>query len=134
MPRAFSHIYYHFTWTTKYRASIINSRIESVTSDIVKKLVKEMWGELICLNSAWNHFHVLVRLPPSVSAAAFMNLAKGRSSRELKGILRWQEGYFVRSVSPGEIERVANYIRRQKIHHSCDRGPEGPRQGGPWGT
>ena len=33
------------------------------------------------------------------------------------GAFRWQEGYGALSVSPGNLETVAGYIRGQEEHH-----------------
>ncbi len=132
MPRSFSQIYYHIFWTTKYRKPVISYSAENTIREIISKLAGELKGKLICLNSAWDHIHILVRLRPITSVASFMHLAKGRSARKLAsaghGINTmasrnyWQESYTVISVSPDQVGRVMQYIKIQKIHHRNWRG------------
>lgn len=39
------------------------------------------------------------------------------SRRDPHGAFRWQEGYGAFSVSPGNLETVAEYIKGQEEHH-----------------
>ncbi len=55
-----------------------------------------------------------------------MKRAKGASSglveQRLGGgdLLKWQGSYGALSVSPGDLDRVRVYIRRQEEHHRTD--------------
>jgi len=42
---------------------------------------------------------------------------KGRTSYELR--IPWQAGYFAESISFADLERVAQYVRNQRLRHDA---------------
>ena len=70
-----------------------------------------------------DHIHMLVEIPPKISASSFMGDLKGKSSTmlyeqfgELKYKYRnrkfWCKGYYVDTVGKNE-SRIAEYIKNQ---------------------
>jgi REP element-mobilizing transposase RayT len=67
-----------------------------------------------------NHSHLLIALPPDVSAAKAIQVLKANSSRWLHehGLqFAWQEGYGAFSVSSSNRDAVRAYIEHQVEHH-----------------
>ena len=70
-----------------------------------------------------DHVHVLFRLSKNRALAEVVEEIKTSSSRWVKtqgrglGGFHWQSGYGGFSVSPSEINGVAEYIDRQEAHH-----------------
>ena len=70
-----------------------------------------------------DHVHALFRLSKNRSLAAIVEEAKTSSSKWAKTQGRafvnfyWQSGYGGFSVSPGDVDKVAEYIAHQGTHH-----------------
>jgi REP element-mobilizing transposase RayT len=71
-----------------------------------------------------DHVHLLLRLPGAFDVPRLVQRLKGASARlaNANGAshpigLRWAVGYHARSVSPGAIPRVRDYILTQPQHH-----------------
>ncbi len=86
--------------------------------------------ELRCMTIAIgmieDHVHDLLALPATVALATLAKELKGASSHLVNQHLggrefKWQSGYGGFSVSPGHLERVAAYVRRQREHHQAQR-------------
>ena len=70
-----------------------------------------------------DHVHALFRLSKNRTLAAIVEEVKTSSSKWVKTQGRalvnfhWQSGYGGFSVSPAEVEKVAEYIAQQETHH-----------------
>lgn len=92
------------------------------------------------------HVHLLGRVHPTIPISQLVKRLKGASSAvaALEGLgsqgrLYWAKGYSVQSVSPGALEAVRAYLRRQPERHPLEMiagwegdAPEYDRAGGPW--
>ncbi len=76
-----------------------------------------------------DHVHVLLNLSAGSPVPQLVQGLKGAGARiaNRDGIappdrpLRWGKGYDLRSVSPGAVAKVINYISRQAEHHPLAR-------------
>jgi hypothetical protein len=76
----------------------------------------------------WNgmddHVHVAIMIPPMISVSDLLGKIKGSSSYFLNKELqitqgfRWQDGFGVDTFSKEDLNRILDYIRRQKTHHA----------------
>jgi putative transposase len=119
MPKTL--LFYHFTWSTKYRESFIHGQCrEIVFKSIIAKSV-ELGVIVLALNGAEDHIHLLVSSSPAIAPAVFIGQVKGSSSHLIRRLgwktFRWQKEYFVRAVSEDELPRVIGYINNQNRHH-----------------
>ena len=70
-----------------------------------------------------DHVHTLFRLSKNRSLAAIVEEIKTSSSKWIKtrgralASFHWQSGYGGFSVSPADVENVAEYIAQQETHH-----------------
>jgi REP element-mobilizing transposase RayT len=78
-----------------------------------------------------DHVHVLVSFPATIAVADLVKQVKGTTSHVVNEKLqpetqfKWQGSYGAFTVSHSDVERVINYIERQKEHHKLnDLWPE----------
>jgi len=70
-----------------------------------------------------DHVHIILSIPPSVSASKAIQLIKGISSKWVndefpdKGRFSWQQGYAAFSLSPSRMQKTVEYIQNQAEHH-----------------
>ncbi len=81
-----------------------------------------MRAEMIALNGMEDHVYLVVRLTAALSTAALVKQVKGSSSHLVRQILgreefKWQEGYGAFTISPWDVGKVREYVRRQQEHH-----------------
>jgi len=123
MSHVFHQLYYHFTWATHSRETLIDRAWRPQLLEIINDEVKTRGGFPIRHNAMPDHVHLLCRLPPTAVIAEFIGQLKGatsfRANKEIRPRfkLHWQEGYGVLTMRKVEIENVARYIDRQEEHH-----------------
>lgn len=126
MPRSSTQIALHFVWATKRREPILTPQWELMVYRCIQNECRRLGGTVLALGGMPDHVHLLVSVPGSLSPANLMKQVKGVSARFANGelpltaFLEWQEGYNARSVSLSHVERVKEYILRQKQHHADD--------------
>ena len=70
-----------------------------------------------------DHVHILLRLSKNQALAHVVDTVKTSSSKWIKAqspalrAFKWQGGYGAVSLSPSELEAVAEYIDHQEKHH-----------------
>jgi putative transposase len=98
---------------------------------IAKQLQPRLWAYLaaICKNHGVlafavggmdDHFHILFRLPPTLTLAKAVTTLKSNSSKwmnERVSGFNWQKGYGAFSVSSSNVAVVIKYIDSQEAHH-----------------
>jgi REP element-mobilizing transposase RayT len=78
---------------------------------------------MITVGGVEDHVHLLIGLPPTLSVSDLIKNIKGSSSHlvthEIKPgeFFKWQGSYGAFTVGHDGIDKVANYIRNQAIHH-----------------
>ena len=117
-------IQYHFVWITKYRYKILNPKIALRLGHMLRQGCEAMKIVVISGSIRPNHVHMLVSVPPWISASQIMQNLKGRSSRLLQdefpdlkkrywGQHLWARGYFCTTVGPVTEEMIKAYIEDQ---------------------
>lgn len=121
-----SELFYHFVWTTKNRAPMIDDEIEQAVKKVFFSKAKELAIKIIEVNGTKDHVHLLIQSNPSIAPADIVKHLKGSSSHFINHVtlkddrirnLYWQDGYGVISVSPAAIQSIRKYIQNQKEHH-----------------
>lgn len=122
MSRRYDMIYLHFVWTTWDRLPLISPNREVRVYQTIREECVKQKALVLAVGGIDDHVHLLVRLPAALAPSAFLKQVKGASSRLVSQHsgepLKWQGGYAVFSVSYGDVQRVTEYIRRQKEHHA----------------
>ncbi|MBL0310223.1 MAG: IS200/IS605 family transposase [Bacteroidetes bacterium] len=124
MPHSYNKIWIHAIWSTKERQPFIHSYAEVKIYDYLKQQFIESGCPVRIINGMPDHVHCLFLLNPQKSIAEVIKQVKGSSSHFIsKNNLipekfSWQTGYASYSVSESVLERVYQYIKNQKPHHS----------------
>ena len=110
-----------------------NDEVRERTEQLFGEICSEYGFEIIELEIAKDHIHVMLSFPPKRSIGEVVRILKSKSARELfrefpwlrrrlwSGEV-WEDGYFARTVGDRMTsEVVANYIRH---HKDIEQGPE----------
>ena len=119
-------IKYHLVWITKYRKPAITGKIAERTRELLRGTCKENEVEILAGHVSKDHVHMLVPVPPHLSASKLVQYLKGYSSRKLQmeykeldqqfwGRHLWARGYFVASSGNVTDDVIAEYIKNQDI-------------------
>ena len=118
------HFYAHIVWTTLDRQPMIGPPMAAFLERFLPAEAKRHRARIIALGIVSDHVHMLVELPAMFDLPRMVQGLKGGSSRlarEEPGLevcgLSWATGYTARSVSPGSLKRVTNYLRAQGRRH-----------------
>ena len=119
-------IKYHIVWITKYRKPVITGKIAERTRELIRGTCQQNDVEIIAGHVSKDHIHLLVSVPPHLSASKLEQYLKGYSSRKLQmeykelnkqfwGRHLWGRGYFVASSGNITDEVIVEYIKNQDI-------------------
>jgi REP-associated tyrosine transposase len=114
----------HFTWSTAGRQPWIEPDMREGLYSYIGGIINNKSGKLISAGGMFDHIHLYVSMPSTLSVADFVNTVKSNSSRWIHQSFpplrnfAWQEGYGAFSVSKSEGGKVNNYVRNQETHHA----------------
>ncbi len=122
MANTFACLTFHVIWSTKNRLPFIKPEIRDRLYAYIGGVIKKENGKLICIGGIEDHVHLLISLHPNIAISSLMRAVKAKSSLFMKDLSKqdlfgWQDGYGVFSVSPSTVEKVIDYIKRQKEYH-----------------
>ena len=118
---------YHFITVVKYRQKVFTE--DNIISDlkvIMDKIALEFEVDIIEQECGEDHIHMLFRTKPTLDMTKFINILKGRSSRELrekyKNFLKnklwgdsfWSPSYFLATTGNVMIDILKEYIQNQR--------------------
>lgn len=118
---------WHFEWCTKYRYKMFkNLYLNNLCVILLREAAKRYKIELIDLEVAFDHVHIVASIPMTMSPAKALQLLKGYSAKLLfvlqpnfrkrypKGRL-WGRGKFAASVGYITLEKAKQYL---EAHHA----------------
>ena len=122
-------IKYHIVWITKYRKKVLSGKIGERTRELIRQVCKENEVEILAGHVGVDHIHLLVFVPPYLSASKLVQYIKGYSSRKLLmeykelnkqywGQHLWARGYFVASSGNVTDEVIRQYIENQEMEEN----------------
>jgi REP element-mobilizing transposase RayT len=123
MRSNFTQLYLHAVWATWDRLPLITPDIQKNIYGAIIRHCEELRCTIIAVGGVEDHIHLLTGLPSSLSVSNFIKNIKGSSSHlvthDIKPgeFFKWQGSYGAFTVSHDGIDKVANYIRNQAIHH-----------------
>ncbi len=123
MPNSYSQIHIHVIFAVKYRAALIKPSWETDLYKYMTGIIQSHGHKVLQINGMPDHVHILIGLRPVQSLSDLIRSVKSRSTEWInlrqkgKPHFLWQSGYGAFSLSRGDVVRVTNYIRNQKIHH-----------------
>jgi putative transposase len=123
MPRV--EAYFHLIWSTKFRQKSINSGIESCIINVIQNKAKILRSPIHGINTAYDHIHIAVTIPPSLAASDWVRQVKSVSSvvvnrefEQLEQPFRWQSDYGYYTLGRKALSFLLNYIAQQKERHA----------------
>ena len=124
---------YHLVWCPKYRKKIFEEEgVKERAGQLIREISEEYGFEIIEMEVAWEHVHLLISFPPKRSIGEVVRIIKSVTARELfrefpslKKRLwageMWEDGYFARTVGDRMTrEVIEKYIER---HREVTQGP-----------
>lgn len=124
MPHSYNKLWIHAIWSTKERMPLIRESIEKRMYLFISEQLIELGCPVSIINGMPDHIHCLFLLNPQKSIAEVMKQIKGSSSHFINfnnfmaEKFAWQTGYAAYSVSESVVDKVYQYIKNQKQHHS----------------
>ena len=123
MPQSLTRIFLHIIFSTKHRHRMIDETIENELFHYLGGVCRDLECQPIQVGGYLDHVHILSGLSKKITVIKLLQEVKQNSSKWIKTKgdqytgFYWQDGYAAVSVSPAELDRVAQYIRHQKEHH-----------------
>ena len=118
---------YHFITVVKYRQKVFTEdKIISDLKIIMDKIAEDFDVDIIEQECGEDHIHLLFRTKPTLDMTKFINILKGRSSREIrekyKNFLKnklwgdsfWSPSYFLATTGNVTIDILQEYISNQR--------------------
>ncbi len=127
MRSPFTQLYVHLVWATWDRNPWITPAAEPALYAAITAKCIELKCKVIAIGGIEDHVHVLVRMPATLAVCDLVHDIKGSSSHMMthavmpNGVFKWQGAYGAFSISKTTVDRVVEYIRRQKEHHANRR-------------
>lgn len=124
MPHSFNKIWIHAIWSTKERLPLIQLTVERKIHQFINEQLREQGCPVRIINGMPDHIHCLFLLNPQKSIAEVVKQIKGSSSHYINqnnliaDKFAWQTGYAAYSVSESVVDKVFQYIKNQKQHHT----------------
>jgi len=123
MPHSLNKIWIHAIWATKERKPLIHKSLEQQVYQYIAEQLREQGCPVRIINGMPDHIHCLFLLNPQKSIAEVIKQIKGSSSHFINqndlisDKFAWQTGYAAYSISESGVEKVFEYIKKQKSHH-----------------
>ena len=123
MASTFTDLLYHCVFSTKERRQLLDHDLLPELTRVIGGIIRDRKGRLLECNGTPNHIHLLAVFHQTFTVSDMLRDIKATSSDWVRRkfgrtrVFAWQEGYSCFTVSGGNKNDVANYIRRQQIHH-----------------
>ena len=116
-------LYVHLIWRTWDNQPLITPEIERRLYRLIQSEADKAGCTVLALNGSVDHVHLVVSLPTTLTIATLMKQVKGVSSNFVNKVwqpeepFKWQGGYGAFTISRWDVEKIVNYVKRQKEHH-----------------
>jgi putative transposase len=131
----------HVDWSTLGREVVFGATDDAWLSEFLTRAAADLGCEALAVGNAGDHVHLLVCLAPVLALCELVRKVKGGSAhawnlRFPERRLRWQGGYWARSVHPHDLDELRSYVLEQRRRHALEpvtavRVPRSPPSGWP---
>jgi len=115
----------HLVFVTKYRRKVFDRDALERLQAIFERVCRDFQAQLVEINGAAEHVHLLIHYPPKHSVSSLVNSLKGVSSRLLRSErpdmekrywnnVLWSPSYFAASCGGAPLGMITQYVRQQK--------------------
>lgn len=114
---------YHFVWTVRRRKKLLNGQLDKRLKELIHEAVADIEGEVIALETHYDHVHLFVNVLPKLSPAQIIHKVKGYSSHTLrkeypwlktKMPSLWTRSYFASTAGHVSGDTIKRYVEEQK--------------------
>ena len=120
-----SALHVHLVFVTKYRRKVFDRDALERLQAIFEKVSGDFQAQLVEMNGAAEHVHLLIHYPPKHSVSSLVNSLKGVSSRLLRverpnmekrywNHVLWSPSYFAASCGGAPLGIIKQYVEQQK--------------------
>ncbi len=123
MAGSYISAYVHYVFSTKNHRKQIVPDLEPRLWAYIGGIARQHKMKALAINGTYDHAHLMISLPSTISIAKAIQLIKGNSSKWVHDSFpkyknfEWQDGYGAFTVSRSQINKVISYIKNQKEHH-----------------
>jgi len=123
MPQSLVKSLVHIVFSTKYRARLIPTEIESDLFKHFSRIAENHACKLIIAGGSDDHVHILVSMGKNTLIPDLVGALKRNTSGWMKTQgpslhdFYWQLGYGAFSIGQSQVGAVSDYIRNQRKHH-----------------
>ncbi|MGC1378062.1 MAG: IS200/IS605 family transposase [Anaerolineales bacterium] len=119
-------LYLHLVWATWDRQPLLTPEIERRVYRNIESEARGMGCTVLAINGMPDHTHLGLVIPTTITIANLVKQVKGVSSHFVNETLKpdfefkWQGSYGAFTVSRWDVDKIVNYIKRQKEHHQLN--------------
>ncbi len=123
MPQSLTNILVHIIFSTKIRAPLITSKIDTELYAYIASILKDCDCSPIIIGGPQDHVHILCKLSKTITISSIIEDIKKKSSKWVKTKgeeykdFYWQSGYGSFSIGQSQVDALKQYIQNQKEHH-----------------
>jgi putative transposase len=121
----------HVIWATNDRVALLLPEHDALLHSLIVASLAPARARVGAFGASDDHVHVLIELAATARLCDVVQALKGVSARRWNEqpprdapLIRWQEGYWARSVSPADVTALGRYVREQRAHHGTSTLPE----------
>jgi putative transposase len=124
MSDTYSKINIQIVFAVKNRQALIKPEWEIKLHKYITGIIQGKDQILIAINGMPDHIHILIGMRPTCCLSDLVREIKKASTAYIKEEkltefpFRWQEGFGAFSYSAWDVNKIVNYIGRQKEHHA----------------
>jgi putative transposase len=107
---------YHIVFATKNRLPLLDKQVWLKLRQDLQDKAKELNSIIHIANGYYDHIHMLVSLPPTLSVSTAIKHFKGFTSHAIPELF-WQNGYYAFTIDQRAFETIFGYIKNQWAHH-----------------
>ena len=119
-------LYLHLVWATWDRLPLLTPEIERRVYRNIESEARGMGCTVLAINGMPDHTHLGLVIPTTITIANLVKQVKGVSSHFVNETLKpdfefkWQGSYGAFTVSRWDVDKIVNYVKRQKEHHQLN--------------
>lgn len=124
MSNTYSKIHIQIVFAVQNRKAMIKPEWEERLYKYITGIIQGKNQILMAINGMPDHIHILIGMKPTCCLSDLVREIKKASSNFIKdekftrNHFKWQEGFGAFSYSAWDVNKIVNYIGRQKEHHA----------------
>jgi putative transposase len=117
-------LYVHLIWSTWGGEPILADLDEARLYEVIQEIAAQMSVDALAVGGTDDHIHVLARIPSTIPVDHIAGGLKAAAAQHIAQSLtpgarfRWAAAYAAFTVSPGDAEKLTDYIQSQSARHA----------------